>query len=153
MEKGSARSAAWRMALAVCVCVVAAGGCESFKETTRGILGTSTKVLEQGRDTALSKSFELDYEKAYHKVKAALAGMGAYVYRDDKAVRMIAVYVSTVDTTPVGIFFTSEDDRHTRVEVSSPSTFAREMLAHRLFNRLAEKDDAVSGSTEKGGVD
>jgi len=49
---------------------------------------------------------------------------------------LIAIYVSSEDTTCVGIFFTEIDANNTQVEVSSPSTSAKGDIATQLFAKL-----------------
>ncbi len=108
-------------------------GCATVKEAGRGFLGISTKVLEDGRDDARKKSFAIDMDSCYLKVKSALKEYGAYVYAEKDSPRMIAVYLSSEDTTPVGLFFTKESGAKTLVEISSPSTYAKETIANAVF--------------------
>jgi hypothetical protein len=49
---------------------------------------------------------------------------------------MIAIYVSETDTTPVGLFFKEIDKSNTQVEVSSPSTYAKELISEKVFKLL-----------------
>ena len=113
--------------------IVLISGCASAKESFKGVLGVSTKVLEDTRPGALKKAFACDYDSCYGMVKAALQKQDAYIYSEDKAKRMIAVYVTREDTTPVGIFLTALDSGNTQVEVSSPSTYAKEAVSEPVF--------------------
>ncbi len=115
-------------------------GCASVCEVGRGIAGTSTKILEEGRANALKQDFNCQYPICYDLVKGCLKKAGAYIYREDRAAGMIAFYVSETDTTPVGIFF-RDGSGVTSVEVSSPSTFAKEMIMEKISADL--KDMAV----------
>lgn|GEM_PF-642965 len=131
--------------------IVVLAGCASFKETGRGILGISTKEIEAKRQTAVKKVFTCDYKTAYDKTLVALANMGSYVYtkKDD----LIAIYVSEENTTVVGIFFKAIDPLNTQIEVSSPSTYAKELVAKKLFGRidllLTLKDDLKKEDIDK----
>jgi hypothetical protein len=117
-------------------CISNSTGCSSVKEYSKGFLGVSTKVLEEGRKNAKTKTFNFDYFTAFTKTLDALKNIDAYIYAKDIKKHMIAVYVSSADTTPVGIFFQEIDAANTQVEVSSPSTYAKELMANRLFKAL-----------------
>ncbi|MDD5771749.1 MAG: hypothetical protein PHO81_05890 [Candidatus Omnitrophica bacterium] len=124
-------------------------GCATVKEMGKGFAGISTKVLEDTRKDALKRSFPLDYDSSYAEVKKILLGKkeekepgqegtGAYIYAEDPAKKMIAVYVSEADTTPVGIFFTVERKKKTLIEISSPSVYAKEYIAKNIFTGIDE---------------
>ncbi|MFA5362910.1 MAG: hypothetical protein WC335_06695 [Candidatus Omnitrophota bacterium] len=108
-------------------------GCVSLKEGAKGFAGVSTRALEESRKDAAVKVFKKDYSAVVGKAKEALKEIGAYIYAEDSGRGMIAVYVSEVDTTPVGLFFTAVDSGSTRVEVSSPSTYGKEFIAGKVF--------------------
>lgn len=114
-------------------------GCATVKEMGNGFMGVSTQVLEQKRKDALKKSFVLGYDDCYSKVKDVLSlkAKESYIYADDPKKKMIAVYLSSTDTTPVGIFFVEEAKGITLIEISSPSTYAKEEIANRIFGGLA----------------
>ena len=78
-------------------------GCASLKEKARGFAGISTKALEDARGDAAKKAFNYDYKTCYTKVKSVLQEKGCYIYSEDAGKKMIAIYVSEIDTTPVGI--------------------------------------------------
>jgi hypothetical protein len=123
-------------------------GCATVKEVGKGFIGVSTQVLEQKRKDALKKSFALDYNSCYSKVKEILGQKDlskkdlsqedteAYIYAQDYKKKFIAIYLSSADTTPVGIFFTEESGTNTLIEVSSPSTYAKEEIAKRIFTGI-----------------
>jgi len=123
-------------------------GCATIKEMGKGFAGISTKVLEDHRKDSLKRSFPLDYESSYAEVKKILGkkegqepgkeGQGPYIYAEDPAKKMIAVYVSEADTTPVGIFFTVEKKKKTLIEISSPSVYAKEFIAKSIFTGIDE---------------
>jgi len=121
-------------------------GCATIKEAAKGFAGVSTRILEEGRKDAAKKSFAVGYDSCYAKVKDilkektkdALKGeeVGPYIYAEDVKNKMIAIYVSDTDTTPVGIFFAEEAKGQTLIEVSSPSTYAKELIAHKIFTGI-----------------
>jgi len=120
-------------------------GCASIKEGVRGILGISTKSLEEARNTAVTQTFKGDYNNCYNKTIEILRDMHAYIYAKNPKKDLIAVYVSAEDTTPVGIFFKKIDENNTQIEVSSPSAYAKEHIATKLFPDLV-----ISLNPEKG---
>lgn len=113
-------------------------GCATVKEMGKGFLGISTQVLEEKRKDALKKSFALDYNRCDQKVRDILSQKGKEVpiYAQDAQNKMIAVYLSATDTTPVGIFFSQESDGNTLIEISSPSSYAKEEIANRIFTGI-----------------
>lgn len=113
-------------------------GCATIKEMGKGFAGISTKVLEDKRKDALKKSFTLDYNSCYSKVKDILnkKGKESPIYAQDSRKKMIALYLSQTDTTPIGIFFTEETKNKTLIEVSSPSIYAKEFIAKNIFTGI-----------------
>jgi hypothetical protein len=131
-------------------------GCTTVKEVAKGLVGVSTQVLEDKRKDALKKSFAIDYNSCYIKVKDILKTEDTlkdeskdkiqtkpYIYAEDTKKRMLAIYLSETDTTPVGIFFTEEAAGRTLVEVSSPSIYAKEFIANKIFTGMEEKEPNV----------
>jgi len=116
-------------------------GCATVKEVGKGFAGVSTQVLEKNRQSALKQSFALGYNDCYAKVKEllkphdllSLPDQDPYIYAEDLKKKMIAVYLSPTDTTVVGIFFTEELGGNTLIEISSPSIYAKEEMAKRIF--------------------
>lgn len=115
-------------------------GCATVKEMGKGFIGVSTQVLKEKRKDALKKSFALDYNTCYSKVKDILSQKDkeAYIYAQDYKEKLIAVYLSSADTTPVGIFFTAESKGSTLIEISSPSIYAKEEISNRIFTGIDE---------------
>lgn len=122
----------------LCCFVTVAWGCANFKEGVRKISGVSTKDLEDSRKDSVTKAFNLGHDACYDKVEGILKKIGAYVYAKDARKTMIAIYVSEQDTTPVGIFFKDIDANNTGVEVSSPSSAARETISQKIFTLMEE---------------
>ena len=126
-------------------------GCTTVKEMGKGFIGVSTQVLEQKRKDALKKSFALDYNSCYLKVKEVLKQKDkeSYIYAEEPKEKLIAIYLKSwetsdtasskfipSDTTPVGIFFTEEASGSTLIEISSPSIYAKEEIAGRIFTGI-----------------
>ncbi len=133
-----------------CLLPVFLYGCATVKEAAKGFAGVSTKVLEEGRKDGLRESFPMGYSDCYARVKDILeekfkmksveadqeTEVQSYIYAEDQQKNMIAIYLSETDTTPVGIFFSRGVDGNTLVEVSSPSTYAKELIAARIFGGI-----------------
>ena len=117
-------------------CILNFIGCATIKEAAKCVKGVSTKVLEDGRKDAIKKTFNCDHSICYNKALEKLKQIGAYIYAEDKKQEMFAVYVSETDTTPVGIFFKEIDAKNTQIEVSSPSTYAKEFIATKISSAL-----------------
>lgn len=111
-------------------------GCAMITEGAKGFAGVSTKALEDARPKAISADFAGDYDTCLRLTKDALKKIKAYVYADSGRKQMLAVYVSESDTTPVGIFFVKADAGHTRIEVSSLSTYAKEYISKQIFQMI-----------------
>lgn len=132
-------------------------GCATLTEAGKGVAGVSTKSLEEGRKNALTKIFDCDYNACFDKVKQVLGHTGSYIYAQDKKKQMIAAYISEEDTTPVGIFFKQVEESKTQVEVSSMSTYGKELISSRLFKALEnsqkreteEREVKTDGKEEK----
>lgn len=134
---GRTRSLWYRAFSAAAVCgLLFLGGCAGLKEGLRGFAGISTKVLEDSRPQASSMVYAGDFAACYQTVKRGLKRIEAYIYAEDTQKHLIALYVSESDTTPVGIFLAEQGPQQTKVEVSSPSTSAREYIAAKLFPLL-----------------
>jgi hypothetical protein len=128
-------------------------GCATIKEAAKGIAGNSTKALEENRKSALVKTFDYDYFSCYTKTVDILKKRsGAYIYVQDIKRHMIALYVSEADTTAVGIFFKEIDNNKTQVEVSSASTYAKELIAGKVFDLLnpKQKEGQADAKQEMG---
>lgn len=120
-------------------CVVVLLGCATIIEGAKGFMGISTKALEKARKDAVIMTFNYDYFTCYTKTLDILKLMGAYIYVQNIKKHMIAIYVSEADTTPVGLFFKEIDAANTQVEVSSPSTYAKEFISGKLSSVLGKK--------------
>ena len=126
------------LATICCLLSVVLLGCATVKEAAKGFVGVSTRVLEEKRKEALKESFVIGYDSCYAKVKDILKEKDkeSPIYAEDVQKKMIGIYFSETDTTPVGIFFTEEERGRTMVEISSPSTYAKEYIANRIFTGI-----------------
>jgi len=125
-------------------------GCSVITEGAKGVLGVSTKILEDGRKDAFRKIFDYDLSTTYGKVKEVLKISGCYIYAKSKDKSMIAVYVSESNTTPVGIFFTAVNRDATLVEISSPSPYAKELMTKQIIKGVMKgKSDAQEKTNSK----
>jgi hypothetical protein len=131
-----------------CLLSVVLLGCATVREMGKGFVGVSTQVVKEKRKDALKKSFTLDYDRCYSKVKEILnqKDKEAYIYAQDNQEKLIAIYLSPTDTTPVGIFFTQEPGGNTLIEISSPSIYAKEEIASRIFTGI---DDLIKPKTQE----
>jgi hypothetical protein len=127
-----------RYVVFVVACVVLCG-CAAITEGLKGMVGLSTRSLERSRTTALADQFNCSLAACQKFVRDEVRSMGSYIYADSARKNLIAIYVLENDTTPVGIFLTEVDADTTRIEVSSPSSRAKELIAGRLFARLKIK--------------
>jgi len=124
--------------MAACAGILTAGCVTGgMKEAWRGFRGDSTKVLSDTRPSAVSREFMCGRGDCVKKVEESLKELKAYVYAREG--ELIAVYVSEEDTTPVGIFISAAEGEKARIEVSSPSSFARDALSAKLFASLEKK--------------
>jgi len=127
-------------------------GCATVTEGARGVAGLSIKVLEDNRKDAIKKEYNLDYKTCFKKAKDVLIEKGAYIYYISIKKHCLAVYVSTSDTTPVGLFFKEIDASNTSIEFSSPSTYAKELIAKITTRGLNPKEEKSGEADEEEGI-
>lgn len=120
-------------------CILNSMGCAALTEGVKRIAGISTKSLEKARKDAIVKNFNYDYFTCYTRTLDILKEFGAYIYTKDIKKRLIAIYVSEQDTTPVGLFFKEIDRTNTQIEISSPSTYAKELIATKIISALEKQ--------------
>ncbi len=120
-------------------CILIYSGCAALGDAAKGIAGISTRQLEKNRINSVKKVFAYGYDDCYAKVSGILRDIKAYVYAEDKKNNLIAVYISESDTTPVGVYLKKIDEFNTQVEISSPSTFGKELISNGVFSGLEKK--------------
>lgn len=123
-----------KISVIVCLLMVI-WGCATIREAGKGFLGISTKILEDKRPQAKVLILNYEYLNAYHKVLDKLRENDSFIYK--KTSGLVAFYVSEQDTTPVGIFFTELEKQKTKLEISSPSSMAKE----NIFNLLSKLNE------------
>ena len=138
----------WLLVAGTCL-LVGLFGCAAIKEGMESVAGVSTAVLEKGRKTAVTKTINYDYFTCYTKTLQALTELKAYVYAKDIKKGMIAIYVSEEDTTPIGFFFKEKDQNNTQIEVASPSSYAKEYFAAKLFPLLEKPANAEKTGSQQ----
>lgn len=136
-DNGSERKASLQLMVFFLAGLIFSGCGGGFKEVVRGVAGNSTKVLKDTREAAAAKDFSCGYDDCLEKARKILSDMKTYVYAVEDG--LVAVYVSEDDTTPVGVFFSSDDAGTTKIEVSSPSGSARDRISRKLFAGMDAK--------------
>lgn len=131
-----------------CLLVTFFIGCATLTDIPKGFWGVSTRVLEENRKDALVKKFNYDFNACYNRTLEILKNISAYIYAQDKKRQLIAIYVSEEDTTPVGIFFVAQEADITCVEITSPSIYAKEIIAKRVFALLEGLPDPLKKKEE-----
>ena len=113
----------------VAVCIA---GCATTDDWFKELLGVSAASIESARKNAVTKVFDYNYRTCYDKMKKLLEEMPQIsIYARKRG--LIAVYYSSVNTTPVGVFLKKIDEKKTQVEIASPSSSARDWVAKNLF--------------------
>jgi len=107
-------------------------------EIAKTIWGSSTRVLEQARDKAITKTYDKPY---WDCVRSAIAVAGKkhwVIFKKDeiKGYMVVMAVPGCVNTTEIGIFFVELSDNQTRIEISSLSTNAKRIVAKGLFHGL-----------------
>lgn len=134
----------------VCISIFTMAGCSTVKEAAKCVAGISTKELEDLRKDAIKKTVNLDYDICCNRVKRILKRAKTYTYAEDPAKHLIAIYLSETDTTPVGVFIIKQDKEKTLIEVSSPSAYAKEFIAAKIFDSLEKPLGEEKEEEEKG---
>lgn len=156
------RSRNMRSEAAACSVIVAAiiylSGCAGVTDSAKGILGVSTKVLVDGKPSAIKATYPVGYLKCRDTVNGVLSENKVYVYARDESKKMIAFYLTANDTTPAGVFFSAQNSTATEVAVASPSRYAKEFISDKIaarfntvLNEAPEPAAAAVNQTEPGG--
>jgi len=138
--------------LVIFLSLIFLSGCAAVTEGVKGVAGVSTKVLEDNRKDAIKKEYTLDYKNCFKKAEDVLSKKGVYIYSQSIKKHMIAVYVSISDTTPVGLFFKEIDASNTSIEFSSPSTYAKELIA-KIVTRGLNPKKVKEGEVDEEDID
>ncbi|MFA4842250.1 MAG: hypothetical protein WC658_00210 [Candidatus Omnitrophota bacterium] len=146
---GQRISRLWRdhpLAIAV-LFIIFTSGCATVTEGAKGIAGLSTKALEEGRQDAVKNIYNYNQSECLGQIKQLLQNTGSYIYARSK--NMLAIYISEEDTTPVGIFFKDLGGNRTEIEVSSSSTYGKELISARIYGLFNPKKTKGESDAEK----
>ncbi len=124
--------------LVVLVLVVGLAGCGTVQEFSKTLWGSSTRVLEEARSNAITKTYDQDYWKCIRASIEFLEKKKYVIFKRDEIRGYLVVMgiPGSVDTTEVGVFFVELNDHQTRIELSSLSTNAKRLLSKPLFHGL-----------------
>jgi hypothetical protein len=115
-----------------------------------GLPGISEYGHAEEREGALAKTFNYDYSTCYWKMDGLLRAMPhVSVYSEKYSV--ISVYYINPNTTPVEVYFTAVDPTHTKVEVTSESSSAKNWIAGNIFTETVKKQEESIVGDYKGG--
>lgn len=115
-------------------------GCAHLKESAKRFWGSSVADLEEARKDAKSEEFEAPLSVCFDKVLDIFKDIDAEAYIINKKKNFIAAinFKGAVDTTRVGVFFTSLENGRTKIEVSSLSPMLASSVAQLLFTSIKE---------------
>jgi hypothetical protein len=107
-------------------------------------------VQAKDKEAAVTKTFNYDYSTCYWKLNGILKAMPhVSVYSEKYAV--ISLHYINPNTTPVEVYFTAVDATHTRVEVVSESSSAKNWIAGNIFSETVKKQEESIVGAYKGG--
>ena len=112
---------------------------ETTKEVAKVIWGSSTKALEEVRPEALKKVYQCPWGECFEKVLSIAEKEKMKVFiADRKNERIVLMGIpKSIETTEVGVFFTSLESDKTTVEITSLSPEAKESAANIIFLHLS----------------
>ena len=107
-------------------------------EFGKTIWGSSTRVLEQARDNAISKTYDKPYWDCVRSSIDVVRKKKWVIFQKDeiKGYMVVMGIKGCVNTTEIGVFFDELSDTQTRIEITSLSTDAKRKVAHGLFHGL-----------------
>jgi hypothetical protein len=127
-------------------------------ESTKSILGISTRALEEARTNGAYMVFDAELDACYNKTLEALKEIPAKVYMQNKTKGIIVAMGfrnntfglkgdnlqndplnEIIDTTELGIFFTKLENNKTKIELSSLSSSLLEFASGKIFDKLQSK--------------
>ena len=123
--------------LIVTVMLLGLCGCASLKEFSKTIWGSTTRVLEDARNNAITKTYDKGYWDCYRAAWDIVKKKYVLFQKDEVRGFMVVMGIpGAVNTTEVGVFFVELNDHQTRMELSSLSTHAKRLLAKGLFHNM-----------------
>jgi hypothetical protein len=115
-----------------------------------GFCGMPADGFAKEQEGALAKTFNYDYSTCYWKMNDLLRAMPhVSVYSEKYGV--ISVHYINPNTTPVDVYFTAVDATHTKVEVASESSSAKNWIAGNIFSETVKKQEESVVGDYKGG--
>lgn len=125
-------------AVLMTVLAVMLSGCAGLKDVPATVWGSSTRVLEDKRGNAMSKTYEKGYWEVFRTAVKVLEKKRFVIFKKDEVRGLMIVMgvPGAVNTTEVGVFFVELNEQQTRVELTSLSTNAKRRLAKSLFNGI-----------------
>jgi len=120
------------------VLIVALSGCAGLRDVPKTLWGSSTRVLEDQRKNALTRTYEKGYWDCFKAAVKTLTKKKYVIFKKDevRGYMVIMGIPGAVNTTEVGVFFVELNDHQTRIELSSLSTHAKRLLAKGLFHGM-----------------
>jgi len=131
-------------------------GCSWISDLPRSIWGSSTRVLSEKREAALSREFNCSPQGCFDAVVDMTASYKEDSEDDDLKLMLflknkhrghlvLMGVPGSVDTTEVGVFLGDHGGGRTRVEISSLSSRARDTAAKMIFDHLSNQFSDKSG--------
>lgn len=114
-----------------------------------GLPGVTGHAYAEEREGALSKTFNYDYSTCYWKMDGILKAMPHVSVYSEKYDKILLFYIYP-NTTQVSVYFTSIDPTHTKVEVVSESSSAKNWIADNLFSETAKKEESSAVNYKPG---
>jgi hypothetical protein len=112
--------------------------------------GMPADSFAKEREGALEKTFNYDYSTCYWKMNGILKAMPHVSVYSEKY-DVISLYYINPNTTQVSVYFTAVDTAHTRVEVTSESSSAKNWIAKNIFSETVKaQEESVVGSYKGG---
>ncbi len=113
-------------------------GCSHVSEISKTFWGSSTRALDKARAEALSKDFSCTFSECFETVLNISKEQEYTIFIEDRLNQRIVIIgiKGNVDTTEVGIFFESIDEKMTKIEIASLSGSAKRKIAASLFPSL-----------------
>ncbi len=126
------------MNLVLIILVLGFCGCAGLVDLPKTLWGSSTRVLEEARNNAISKTYDKGYWDCIRSAVNVLNEKGYIVFKKDevRGVFIVMGIPGAVDTTEVGIFFVEINDHQTRIELASLSTNAKRLLSRPFFHAM-----------------
>lgn len=122
-------------------------GCAQLQEVSKTIWGSSTRALDNARETAIFKEYNCTVSECFdvalslgskdESLETQAVKSYTILLKDLRKDVIVVIGVpGSVDTTEVGIFFVKLQSNSTRIEISSLSSYAKQKVAEALFKEL-----------------